>query len=50
MLSTFIKLRFVIEIVLSLFEWPLKTGFTVFSKEREEWVNIDFSITEMVPH
>ena len=30
-LSTFIKLSFVIKIfVLSIFEWPLKTGFTVF--------------------
>ena len=30
-LSTFIKLAFVIKIfVLSIFEWPLKTGFTVF--------------------
>ena len=30
-LSTFIKLPFVINIfVLSIFEWPLKTGFTVF--------------------
>ena len=30
-LSTFVKLPFVIMIfVLSLFEWPLKTGFTVF--------------------
>ena len=29
-LSTFIKLPFVIEIfVLSIFEWPLKTGLTV---------------------
>ena len=29
-LSTFIKLAFVIKIfVLSIFEWPLKTGFTV---------------------
>ena len=29
-LSTFIKLRFVIEIfVLSIFEWPFYTGFTV---------------------
>ena len=29
-LSTFIKLPFVINIfVLSIFEWPLKTGFTV---------------------
>ena len=31
-LSTFIKLPFVIKIfVLSVFEWPLKTGFTVFN-------------------
>ena len=31
-LSTFIKLPFVIKIfVLSIFEWPLKTGFTVYS-------------------
>ena len=30
-LSTFIKLPFVIEIfVLSIFEWPFYTGFTVF--------------------
>ena len=29
-LSTFIKLPFVIKVfVLSIFEWPLKTGFTV---------------------
>ena len=29
-LSTFIKLPFVVKIfVLSVFEWPLKTGFTV---------------------
>ena len=29
-LSTFIKLPFVVKIfVLSIFEWPLKTGFTV---------------------
>ena len=29
-LSTFMKLPFVIKIfVLSIFEWPLKTGFTV---------------------
>ena len=29
-LSTFVKLQLVIEIfVLSIFEWPLKTGFTV---------------------
>ena len=31
LLSTFIKLPFVIKIlVLSIFEWPLKTGFTVW--------------------
>ena len=31
-LSTFIKLQFVIKIsVLYIFEWPLKTGFTVYS-------------------
>ena len=31
-MSTFIKLAFVIKIfVLSIFEWPLKTGFIVFS-------------------
>ena len=33
-LLTFIKLLFVIKIfVLSIFEWPLKTGFTVTSME-----------------
>ena len=31
-LSTFIKLPFVIKIfVFSIFEWPLKTGFTVYT-------------------
>ena len=30
-LSTFIKVTFVIKIVLSIFEWPLKTGFAVLS-------------------
>ena len=31
-LSTFIKLPFVIKIfVLSIFEWPLKSGLTVFN-------------------
>ena len=29
-LSTFIKQPFVIKIFLSIFEWPLKTGFTVY--------------------
>ena len=33
-LSTFIKLSFSIKtLVLSIFEWPLKTGFTVFFLE-----------------
>ena len=33
-LTTFIKLPFVIKIfVLSILEWPLKTGFTVFKIE-----------------
>ena len=34
-LLTVIKLPFVIKIfVLSIFEWPLKTGFTVYVKTR----------------
>ena len=37
-LLTFIKLPIVIKIfVLSLFEWPLKTGFTAFLKKTEIW-------------
>ena len=37
-LSTFNKLPFVINIfVLSIFEWPLKTGFTVLHKSVEYW-------------
>ena len=33
-LSTFVKLPFVIKIfVLSIYEWPLKTGFTVCDRE-----------------
>ena len=41
-LSTFIKLPFVIEIfVLSIFEWPFYTGFTVdvflFHSKRRHW-------------
>ena len=36
-LSIFIKLPFVIEIfVLSIFEWPLKTGFTVEVPSHED--------------
>ena len=32
LLATFIKLQFVIKIfVLPIFEWPLKTGFTVYA-------------------
>ena len=32
-LSTFIKLQFIFKIfVLSIFEWPLKAGFTIYSK------------------
>ena len=38
-LSTFIKLPFVIKIfVLSIFQWPLKTGFTVVYKGLKELV------------
>ena len=45
-LSTFIKLLFVIKtFVLSTFEWPLKTGFTVFSfwfdSIKLEWSIVD---------
>ena len=44
MLSTFIKLPFVIKIfVLSIFKWPLKTGFTVYSYMENSiglrWIN-----------
>ena len=31
-LSTFIKFPFVIKLILSIFEWPLQTGFTVVFK------------------
>ena len=35
---TFIKLPFVIKIfVLSIFEWPLKTGFTVLLSIAQVW-------------
>ena len=38
MLSTFIKLPFVIKIfLLSIFEWPLKTDFTVFQDIPHFW-------------
>ena len=41
-LSTFIKLPFVIKIfVLSIFEWPLKTGFTVDSIMESNTINPD---------
>ena len=37
-LSTFIKLQFVIVIVvLSIFEWPLKTGFTVAEHSHKDF-------------
>ena len=36
-LSTFIKLPLVIKLfVLSIFEWPFKTGFTVYTKHPEK--------------
>ena len=41
-LSTFIKLPFVFKtFVLSIFEWPLKTGFTVFLQtvHKGRWKN-----------
>ena len=42
-LSTFIKLQFVIKIfVLSIFEWPFKTGFTVLNR-------VSFHIKTIVP-
>ena len=38
-LSTFIKLPFVIKIfVLTIFEWPLKTGFAVNTSSGDEGV------------
>ena len=38
---TFIKLPFVIKLfVLSIFEWSLKTGFTVFEKDKTNWDNV----------
>ena len=46
-LSTFIKLPFVFKIlVLSLFEWPLKTGFTVLEKYDRFLLQIDHTIIE----
>ena len=42
-LSSFIKLPFVIKIfVLSIFEWPLKTGFTV-TRETEHYTGTMFN-------
>ena len=39
-LSTFIKLPFVVKIfVLSIFEWPLKTGFTVHDNVPKQLVS-----------
>ena len=40
-LTTFIKLPFVIKIfVLSIFEWPLKTGFTVSDKYQSHQMDL----------
>ena len=39
LLSTFIKLPIVIKIfVLSIFEWPFYTGFTIKYKSEQGWV------------
>ena len=47
-LSTFIKLLFVINIfILSIFEWPFYTGFTVFSVAEQAGLNLTFSETPM---
>ena len=44
-LSTFIKLPFVIEIfILSIFEWTLKTSFTVYNYS--QWVELSMNIHE----
>ena len=46
-LSTFIKLPFVFKtFVLSIFEWPLKTGFTVSSYEMKVQINNLLSSTK----
>ena len=52
-LSTFIQLPFVIKIfVLSIFEWPLKTGFTVliliYSKAPRFLLNMGFSRQQLL--
>ena len=55
-LLTFIKLPFVIKIfVLSVFEWPLKTGFTVYIKydvNSEKKINseeiVDLDVTKSI--
>ena len=49
-LSTFIKLPFSIKtFVLSIFKWPLKTGFTVLnSKLYGQWIYLQNVFTEMV--
>ena len=40
-LSTFIQLQFVFKtFILSIFEWPLKTGFTVLHKFNEIFIKI----------
>ena len=45
-LSTFIKLPFFIKIiVLSIFEWPFYTGFTVYATSSVQKRNVRFPIT-----
>ena len=47
MLSTFIKLPFVFKtFVLSIFEWPLKTGFTVSRKKDMQPKCIDVGVDD----
>ena len=44
-LSTFIKLPFAIRTFsLTIFEWPLKTGFTVYVAESHKVANIIYSL------
>ena len=49
-LSTFIKLPFSIKtFVLSIFKWPLKTGFTVCIKDLAQRNNTALSSVEFIP-
>ena len=48
-LSTFIKLQFVFKaFVLSIFEWPLKTGVTVYGSVIEIMVLIVFALRHLL--